>query len=103
MLHESQVAASNLVRSVLPDVESYNADNTASPNDVDGNASTGGYAGMTVAILRRRYDRAFPVRAVSVVRSTRGSYCVQATVKGETASKNGPAAPILLHRCPATR
>ena len=51
-----QARATNRIRSVLPDVESYNADNVGTPGDVDRDASTRGYAGMTMAILRQRYD-----------------------------------------------
>jgi prepilin-type N-terminal cleavage/methylation domain-containing protein len=65
-------AAQANVRAVLPDVESYNADNvpggtndpnkTGAPGVVAANASTtdAGYAGMTAAILKAAYDQAFP-------------------------------------------
>jgi prepilin-type N-terminal cleavage/methylation domain-containing protein len=60
------------IRAILPDVESYNADNVpAGTSDPDGavvagngvvNASTtdNGYMGMTVAIIKAAYDQAFP-------------------------------------------
>ena len=65
-------AAQANVRAVLPDVESYNADNvpggtndpnkTGAPGVVAANASAtdAGYAGMTKAILTAAYDQAFP-------------------------------------------
>jgi type IV secretory pathway TrbF-like protein len=96
-----QAGATNRIRSVLPDVESYNADNVGTPGDVDRDPATRGYAGMTMAILRRRYDTALQTRGASVVRATSTSYCVQATVKRETTHKNGPAAQFELGRCPA--
>jgi type II secretion system protein G len=65
-------AAQANIRAILPDVESYNADNVpAGTSDPDGavvagngvvNASTtdNGYMGMTVAIIKAAYDQAFP-------------------------------------------
>jgi type IV pilus assembly protein PilA len=64
-------AAQANIRAVLPDVESYNADNvpagTSDPNmagapglvNTADNADSG-YSGMTVAILKAAYDQAFP-------------------------------------------
>jgi type II secretion system protein G len=64
-------AAQANIRAVLPDVESYNADNVPSgtsdpnapgaPGVVSGGSTTdSGYTGMTVAILKAAYDQAFP-------------------------------------------
>jgi hypothetical protein len=59
-------AAQANVRAVLPDVESYNADNTVgnTTNDpdtsVDATHSDSGYEGMTAALLKSAYDQAFP-------------------------------------------
>ena len=54
-------AAQANVRAVLPDVESYNADNApGSTNDPDGSTTDTGYQGMTAAILKAKYDQAFP-------------------------------------------
>src|SRR5436190_1023460 len=59
-------AAQANVRAVLPDVESYNADNTVgnTTNDPDGATDTthseSGYTGMTAALLKSIYDHAFP-------------------------------------------
>ena len=102
IIRAHQAAASNIIRGMLPDVESYNADNVGTANDVDHNPATHGYAGMTILILRHRYDPALSLRQATVVRATRTGYCVQATVKNEAAFKNGPAAPITLGRCSAT-
>ena len=65
-------AAEANIRAVLPDVESYNADNTVgnTTNDPDGATDTThadqGYTGMTAALLKSQYDQAFPA-AVWVV------------------------------------
>ena len=65
-------AAQANIRAVLPDIESYNADNTvgaAVGTDPDGSVTgdpditahaTKGYEGMTATLLKRQYDQAFP-------------------------------------------
>ena len=56
-------AAQANVRAVLPDIESYNADNTvgADPTvDPDALSTDSGYQGMTAALLKTKYDQAFP-------------------------------------------
>ena len=54
-------AAQANVRAVLPDVESYNADNVpGSTADPDASTSDTGYQGMTAALLKSTYDQAFP-------------------------------------------
>jgi type IV pilus assembly protein PilA len=59
-------AAQANIRAVLPDIESYNADNTVgnTTNDPDGATDTthsdSGYQGMTAALLKSNYDQAFP-------------------------------------------
>jgi type II secretion system protein G len=63
-------AAQANVRAVVPDIESYNADNTPgnAANDPDGqtgdpdatNHTSTGYQNMTSALLKRDYDQAFP-------------------------------------------
>src|SRR5579872_1233362 len=54
-------AAQANVRAVLPDIESYNADNTpGSTSDPDASTTDNGYQGMTSVILKAKYDQAFP-------------------------------------------
>src|SRR5437764_4334802 len=59
-------AAQANVRAVLPDIESYNADNTVGNTTNDPDTSTdathadSGYQGMTAALLKTGYDQAFP-------------------------------------------
>jgi type II secretion system protein G len=54
-------AAQANVRAVLPDIESYNADNDAgSSNDPDASTTDSGYQGMTAVLLKSKYDQAFP-------------------------------------------
>ena len=67
-------AAQANVRAVLPDVESYNADNVAGaaaaadPDFATSNADNG-YEGMTATELKTTYDQAFP-SAVWIIGST---------------------------------
>jgi type IV pilus assembly protein PilA len=67
-------AAQANVRAVLPDVESYNADNVAGapaasdPDFATSNADNG-YQGMTAAELKATYDQAFPT-AVWIIGSS---------------------------------
>ncbi len=100
IIRAHQATATNRIRMVLPDVESYNADNVGTRNDPDRNSSTHGYAGMTMAILRDRYDRSLALGSVDVVRTTRTGYCLQAAVEREVVFKNGPRALFKLGRCP---
>src|SRR5947208_9835423 len=71
---DNKTAANTNVRTVLPDVESYNADNTVgnTTNDPDGATDTthsdSGYTGMTAALLKTGYDQAFPA-GVWIIRS----------------------------------
>jgi type IV pilus assembly protein PilA len=58
-------AAQANVRAVLPDIESYNADNVAgapaaSDPDFTTSNTDNGYQGMTSAELKTSYDQAFP-------------------------------------------
>jgi hypothetical protein len=79
------------VRAAIPAVEAYNADNTGTATDIDANASTTGYAGMTLTLLQS-YDAGVKNVVVGTVSST--SYCVKSTVGGKVWYKNGPAADI---------
>ena len=86
-------AAEANVRAVLPDVESYNADNnpgapsTSDPDFATSNADSG-YAGMTSGELKTSYDQAFPSSVwvaagdtgfpagVTAVAPTATNYCI---------------------------
>jgi prepilin-type N-terminal cleavage/methylation domain-containing protein len=111
-------AAQANIRAVLPDVESYNADNvpagTADPDGVvvagngvvSGAESTtdNGYMGMTVAIIKAAYDQAFPTgvwvnttdvspalpSGVTGVTATATNYCIVSQNGNWYAWKKGP-------------
>jgi type IV pilus assembly protein PilA len=108
-------AAQANVRAVLPDIESYNADNTPGaptaqdPNwngtDASGvgtNADTG-YTGMTSVNLKAKYDQAFPA-AVWIAGETSApsatpaasatDYCVVSQNGSWYAYKHGPGGVI---------
>ncbi len=57
----NKTAAAANVRSLIPSVESYNADNVPSgTNDPDASTTDSGYTGMTLAELKTSYDQAIP-------------------------------------------
>jgi type IV pilus assembly protein PilA len=67
-------AAKANVRSAIPSVEAYYADNNT-------------YASATVAVLQASYDAGLKIDSVSGTSST---YCIQSTVNGKTWSVTGP-------------
>jgi type IV pilus assembly protein PilA len=94
-------AAQSDVRGLVPSVESYNSDNGGTANDVDGNASTSGYQGMTLAILKSVYDQSIDTSASTPYQVTPSGftasvtdYCITATIGGWTAYKHGPSGAI---------
>ncbi|MCC6223552.1 MAG: prepilin-type N-terminal cleavage/methylation domain-containing protein [Thermoleophilia bacterium] len=78
----NRTAAQANVRSAVPAVEAYYADN-------------GTYVGMDIAALRA-IDAGVSVTIASVGAAT---YCIQSAVNGVTWSKNGPAAAIVSGAC----
>src|SRR5919199_193661 len=71
------------VRAAIPSAEAYFADH-------------GTYKGMTIAKLRRAYDRS--LKRISVGRATKRTYCIQSTV-GPFVHYDGPAGPMRKGRC----
>ena len=107
-------AAQANVRAVLPDIESYNADNTPG-STVDPAASTtdSGYQGMTAALLKSKYDQAFPASVwvfpgdattagapagtgITAVGTTATDYCVVSQNGSWYSWKLGPGGSILV-------
>ena len=91
------------VRSAIPAAESYYQDNTGVATDVDSNAGTTKYAGMTGALLRAEA----PGVSTSVTAGPNAAgdgYCVQAVQGGSTYYYTGGAggsATITSGACPA--
>ena len=112
----NKTAAAANVRSLIPSVESYNADNVpAGTNDPDPLTSTtdSGYSGMTIALLKSVYDQAIPgsdfvngsVEGGSVtahVTAAATAYCVYSIVGNWYAWKDGPAGVITQSTNPAS-
>ena len=104
-------AAEANVRAVLPDVESYNADNnpgapsTSDPDFATSNADSG-YSGMTSGELKTSYDQAFPSSVwvaagdtgfpagVTAVAPTATNYCILSQNGNWYAWKLGPSGAI---------
>ncbi|HEV7133363.1 MAG TPA: prepilin-type N-terminal cleavage/methylation domain-containing protein [Gaiellaceae bacterium] len=107
-------AAQANVRAVLPDVESYNADNVpGSTSDPDASTTDSGYTGMTVTELKTNYDQAFPgsvwvqsgdtgfPAGVTAVAPTTNSYCILSQNGNWFAWKLGPGGTIQVSTDPA--
>ena len=97
----NKAAAQSDVRALIPSVESFNSDNNGTAGDVDANASTSGYQGMTLDILKSVYDQSIDNSSTSPYSidpsgftSSVTDYCVTATIGGWTAYKHGPAGTI---------
>ena len=104
----AKTAAAANVRSLIPSVESYNADNVpAGPNDPDASTTDNGYMGMTIALLKSTYDQAIPatdfvnnsgvaeaagVTTAATLDATH--YCVYSQVGNWFAYKKNPAGVI---------
>jgi type IV pilus assembly protein PilA len=77
-------AAQANVRSSIPAVEAYFADNNT-------------YAGATLAYLQTTYDQG--IKNITIQSATATTYCVQSVVGAETFNKNGPGADIVTGTC----
>ena len=78
------------VRSIIPALESYYADNNS-------------YSGMTLVALQTTYDQALNLSQYSLSGVTTTSYCIQSPsspVDTNTYMKAGPAAAITQGSCP---
>ena len=105
-------AAQSDVRALVPSVESFNSDNNGSAGDVDSNATTSGYNGMTLANLKSNYDQSIDSSSASVynvnptgfvpVPDATSDYCITATVGGWTGFKHGPAGVISVKKATGT-
>jgi type IV pilus assembly protein PilA len=94
-------AAQSNVRALVPSVESFNSDNNGTAGDVDSSASTSGYQGMTLTLLKSVYDQSIDDSAATPYAvnptgftATATDYCLTATVGGWTGYKHGPAGTI---------
>jgi prepilin-type N-terminal cleavage/methylation domain-containing protein len=84
----SNNAAKANVRSALPSVEAYFADNNGTADDADLNAGTIEYDGMTLTQLRD-IDPNVKLDATGV-KETNSAYCINSTVSGKTWRISGP-------------
>ena len=76
------------VRSIIPDIESYYADNNT-------------YSGMTMAGLQTSYDQALNLSQYTLNAVTDTGYCIQSPQLNDshTFKKAGPAAAIVQGNC----
>ena len=88
-------AAQSNIRSVVPSIEAWNADNDGTATDVDADSSTAGYQGMTMALLNSKYDQSIvPTNYTLTLNTSATDFCVQTSKGGWTAWKRGPAGQI---------
>jgi len=83
----NDAAAKANVRTIIPDIEQYNADNN-------------GYAGMTMTGLQATYDASIDPSKYSLKSVTATSYCVDSSSGTSTWNKAGPNAQIAVGACP---
>ena len=98
-------AAQSDVRALVPSVESFNSDNNGTAGDVDAQASTSGYEGMTLALLKSQYDQSIDTGSTSpygISNLAAADYCITATIGGWTAFKHGPAGAISVKKATGT-
>ena len=93
----AQTAALANVRSAIPAVEAFFADNNGIATDIDSSAATSGYQGMTLALLQG-IDAGVKLSVIKSLTTT--SYCVDYTGGGKSASKTAPAGLIVPSACP---
>ena len=83
----NDAAAKANVRSIIPSIESFFADNNT-------------YAGMTLASLKSTYDQALDTTRYNLKSLTATSYCIDSTSGASTWQKAGPASAIVSGACP---
>jgi type IV pilus assembly protein PilA len=84
------------IRSLVPSIESWNADNDGTAADVDTLPATKGYQGMTPTTLKTNYDQAIDDTAgvYNITGLTALDYCAYTSKGGFTGYKHGPAGKI---------
>jgi type IV pilus assembly protein PilA len=94
-------AAQADVRALVPSVESFNSDNGGTAGDVDANAATSGYQGLSLTILKSVYDQSINTTATTPYSvdptgfaASVTDYCITATIGGWTGFKHGPSGVI---------
>src|SRR5437868_11680469 len=87
-------AAQSDVRALVPSVESFNSDNTGTAGDVDASATTSGYQGMSLDLLKSVYDQSIDNTAntpyavdPSGFTGSTTDYCITATKIGRASCR----------------
>ena len=89
--HALDSSAKANIRSALPAVEQFAADNIGATGDADGKKNTAGYKGMTPAILQASYDSGLsPNLSVLASKTNDTQYCIVDTEGTQTWSLLGP-------------
>ena len=88
----NRASAAN-VRAALPAVEAYSSGNFGEPDDIDANAATSGYQGMTVPLLQSLDAGVVPTLTINALSVS--SYCISHRVGNRIARKAGPASRVI--------
>jgi type IV pilus assembly protein PilA len=83
----NDAAAKANVRSIIPSIESWFADNNT-------------YVGMTLDTLKSNYDQALDTTKYNLKSLTATSYCVDSSSGSSTWNKAGPSVQIASGACP---
>jgi type IV pilus assembly protein PilA len=83
-------AAQANIRSAFPAATVYGVENTGTPGDADGDPSTKGFEGLTLALMRT-YDAGLSSSVtLHVALTSATSFCLTSTEAGHTWSARGP-------------
>jgi prepilin-type N-terminal cleavage/methylation domain-containing protein len=78
------------IRTAVPIVEAFAADNIGAKGDADNKPATSGYKGMTANLLRKLYPGLSPTLTVVSGKTTATGYCLTDTQRGRSWSALGP-------------
>lgn len=78
------------IRTAVPAVEAFAADNIGAKGDADNKANTAGYKGMTATLLRKGYPGISSTLTVVSGKTTVTAYCLTDTQSGRAWSALGP-------------
>ena len=78
------------IRTAIPAVEAFAADNIGAKGDADNKANTTGYKGMTAALLRKGYPGISSTLTVVSAKTTATKYCLTDAQRGRAWSALGP-------------
>ncbi|HEY7538431.1 MAG TPA: type II secretion system protein [Gaiellaceae bacterium] len=90
----ADASAKENIRIAVPAARAFADDNVGAKGDADNKKNTTGYKGMTVALLRAKYDPGLsPTLKVVSSKTNATQFCLADTVRSRSWSLLGPAQP----------